>query len=235
MVDDWPNDRFVLFWGAKVALWLREPVVHLKFLTRALALKDDPEIRLRVIRGFLEQGDLEAAGQQLEQLLTDYPSDAEGLLLKGILHMQREQYEQAETAFESATQAGADRKKCLMGMGMAAMGRTYTQGAWERFLQVLNDHPDDAEAIHWLLRAGTAQNRWHELSEHLRRFIGRNPGDLATRFALAGVLLRGEEIESARKEYDALRKMAPSYDGLDELGRAITGREAALALDAASS
>lgn len=235
MVDDWPNDRFVLFWGAKVALWLREPVFHLKFLTRYLALKDDPEIRLRVIRGILEQGDLEAAGQQLQQLLTDYPSDAEGLLLQGILHMQREQYEQAETAFESAMQAGADCKKCLMGMGMAAMGRTYTQGAWERFLQVLNDHPDDAEAIHWLLRAGTAQNRWRELSEHLRRYVGRNPGDLAARFAFVSVLFRAEHIEAARKEYDVLCKVAPSYDGLSQLGQAIARREAALTMEAASS
>jgi thioredoxin-like negative regulator of GroEL len=149
--------------------------------------------------------------------------------------MQRDQYEQAETAFGSAIREGADRKKCLMGMGMAAMGRAYTQGAWQRFLQVLDDHPDDADAIHWLLRAGTAQNRWHELGEKLQAYVARNPGDLAIRFAFASVLLRGEQIEAARREYDALRQTAPRYDGLDELGRAITGREAALALEAASS
>lgn len=235
MVDDWPNDRFVLFWGATVAQWLQEPVLHVKFLARYLELKDDPGIRLRVIRGFLEQGDLGAADQQLQQLLTDRPGDAEGLLVRGILDMQREQYEQAESAFNRAMQAGADCRKCLMGMGMAAMGRAYTQGAWERFLQVLAEHPDDAEAIHWLLRAGTAQNRWQELSEHLRSYVRRNPGDLAARFAFASVLLRGEQIEEARREYDALRQVAPGHDGLDQLGQAITGREAVLAFEAASS
>jgi Flp pilus assembly protein TadD len=122
-----------------------------------------------------------------------------------------------------------------MGMGMAAMGRAYTQGAWERFLQVLAEYPDDAEAIHWLLRAGTAQNRWQELGEHLRRYVRRNPGDLAARFAFASVLLRDEQIEEARREYDALRQVAPGHDGLNQLGQAITGREAALALEAASS
>lgn len=235
LVDDWPNDRFVLFWGATVAQWLHEPVLHVRFLARYLELKDDPGIRLRVVRGFLEQGDLGAADQQLQQLLADCPSDAEGLLLRGILGMQREQYDQAESAFDRAMQAGADCKKCLMGMGMAAMGRAYTQGAWERFLQVLAEHPDDAEAIHWLLRAGTAQNRWQELGEHLRRYVRRNPGDLAARFAFASVLLRGEQIEEARREYDALREVAPGHDGLDQLGQAIRGREAALAFEAASS
>ena len=69
------------------------------------------------------------------------------------------------------------------------MGRAYTQGAWERFLEVLAENPDDAEAIHWLLRAGTAQNRWQELSEQLRAYVTRNPADLAVRFAFAGVLI----------------------------------------------
>jgi GT2 family glycosyltransferase/Flp pilus assembly protein TadD/2-polyprenyl-3-methyl-5-hydroxy-6-metoxy-1,4-benzoquinol methylase len=235
MVDDWPNDQFVLFWGGKVALWLREPVLHLKFLTRYLELKNDRGIRLRVIRGLLEQGDLGAADRQLLRVLADCPSDAEGLLLKGVLSMQREQYEQAESAFDLALQAGADRKKCLVGMGMAAMGRAYSQGAWERFLQVLNDHPDDAEVIHWLLRAGTAQNRWEELSRHLQCYVSRNPGDLAVRFALAGILVRADRIEAARLEYTALQALAPTFDGLAELGQAIASKEAVTAMESAHS
>ena len=235
LVDDWPDDRFVLSWAATVCERLHEPTLQVKFLARYLELKDDLPMRLRVIRELLEQGDLGAAERHLQKLLTNCPAHAEGLLLKGILGMQREQYEQAEAAFDSAMREGADRKKCLMGMGMAAMGRSYTQGAWERFVRVLAEYPDDAEAVHWLLRAGTAQNRWRELSGQLRSYVGRNAGDVAARFAFASVLLRGEQIEAARREYDALRQIAPSYDGLDDLGRAITGREAALALEAASS
>lgn len=235
LVNDWPQDLYVLSWGAMVAERLNESVPQVKFLDRCLELQDDLQMRLQVIRTFLEQQNLGAADRHLQKLLSVSPNHAEGLLLKGILGMQREQYEQAEAAFDSAMRAGADRKKCLMGMGMAAMGRSYTQGAWERFVRILAEYPDDAEAIHWLLRAGTAQNRWRELSGQLRGYVERNPEDVATRFAFASVLLRGEQIEAARQEYDALRQIAPSYDGLDELGRAITGREAALALEAASS
>lgn len=233
--EDWPNDRFALSWAAMVCERLHEPTLQLKFLARYLELQDDPPTRLRVIRELLEQRDLGAADQHLRKLLTDCPTHAEGLLLKGILDMQREQYRQAEIAFDSAMREGADRKKCLMGMGMAAMGRAYAQGAWERFLQVLAEHPDDAEAIHWLLRAGTAQNRWQELGEQLCAYVTRNPGDLAARFAFASVLFRAEHIEAARKEYEDLCKVAPSYDGLSQLGQAIAGREAALTMEAASS
>jgi GT2 family glycosyltransferase/tetratricopeptide (TPR) repeat protein len=233
LVDEWPNDRFVLSWGAMVAERLQEPISRTKFLSRYLALVDEPAERLALIRTLLEQKDLTGAEEQLRVLLASSPNHAEGLLMKGILCMQREQYEQAEAAFDLALQGGANRKKCLMGMGMASLGRAYRQGAWERFLQVLEERPDDAEAIHWLLRAGTAQNRWDELSWHLRKYLSRNPGDLAIRFAVAGVLVRAEQIEAARQEYEALRTLDPTYDGLAELGHAISGKEAALAMETA--
>lgn len=234
-VHDWPRDAHVLFWASKVCEKLAEPALQQSFLTRHLELKESPGVRLSLARALLTQQHLAAAERHLNKLLEDSPDDADALLLRGILCIQREQYKEAETSFSSAVKQGADRKKCLMGMGMAAMGRAYTQGAWERFLQVLAEYPDDAEAIHWLLRAGTAQNRWQELGERLCAYVTRNPDDLAARFAFAGVLFRAEQIEAARKEYDALCKVAPSYDGLSQLGHAIAGREAVLTMEAASS
>ncbi len=235
LVHDWPNDAYVLSWGAMVAERLQEPVYQAQFLARYAALVDEPDKRLNLVRILLEQKNLSGAEEQLRMILNATPEHAEGLLLQGILCMQREQYAQAEMAFSTALREGAERRKCLMGMGMAAMGRAYTQGAWERFLEVLVEHPDDAEAIHWLLRAGTAQNRWQELAEHLHRYTTRNPGDLAARFAFTSVLLRGEQLEAARREYEALGKVDPRYDGLVQLGQAIAGREAALTMEAASS
>ena len=235
LASDWPNDPEILAWASSICEHLQEPKLQQTFLSRYLVLKEAPKERLSLIRSLLEQNDLRGADSHLQSLLAASPSHAEGLLLKGVLCMQREQYEQAERAFASARQAGADRKKCLMGMGMAAMGRAYTQGAWERFLEVLADNPDDGEAIHWLLRAGTAQNRWQELGEQLHRFVTRNPGDVAVRFAFAGVLLRGEQIEAARREYETLQTLASGYDGLDQLGQMIAGKQAVFLTGAARS
>ncbi len=232
---EWPADPSVLQWAASVAEAMKQPAFASAFMRRVMALDDPAAEELGVIREALANGQVTIASSQVEALLTCHPSHAEGLLLKAVLNMQREQYEQAETAFDMAMQQGADRKKCLMGMGMAEMGRAYTEGAWARFLEVLTEYPDDAEAIHWLLRAGTAQNRWQELGEHLQRYTAGNPEDLAARFAFTSVLLRGEQIEAARREYDGLCKIDPQYDGLVQLGQAIVGREAALAMEAASS
>lgn len=234
LAEEWPNDPYVLSWGAMMAERLDEPVSRITLLTRSVDCTNNPDERLALVRTLLEQKDVVGAEEQLRVVLAASPNHADGLLLKGILSMQREQYGSAEDAFASALEEGANRKKCLMGMGMAAMGRAYTQGAWERFVEVLVDHPDDAEAIHWLLRAGTAQNRWEELADHLRSYVTKHPSDLTIRFALASVLLRGDQIEAARRQYDALRAEAPTYDGLDQLGQMIAGREAPLTTGAAS-
>lgn len=233
LVQDWPRDPSVLFWAAMVCEKLGEPLFQQSFLVRYLDLNESPAVRLSLARALLTQKNLTEAERHLRALLAKCPAHAEGLLLRGVLCMQREQYREAEASFSLAMEQGADRKKCLMGMGMASLGRAYAQGAWEQFLLVLVEHPDDAEAVHWLLRAGTAQNRWAELSGHLRQYVSRNPGDLAVRFALAGVLVRAERIDEARREHDALQAVAPEFDGLAELGRVITGKEAVMAMEGA--
>lgn len=232
LADDWPNDRFVLAWGASVAKRLQELAAHIRFLSRFVSLTDEPAERLALARLLLEQKNLPAAEEQVRMALASVPDHPEGLFLQGVLCMQREQYVEAERAFSTAFHRGADRAKCLMGMGMAAMGRSYPQGAWEKFCEVLADHPDDPEAIHWLLRAGAAQNRWGELIRYVRAYVERNPGDLATRFALTGVLLRADRIEEARKEQEVIRALDPAYDGLAELEEAISKKEAVLAVEA---
>jgi GT2 family glycosyltransferase/Flp pilus assembly protein TadD len=235
LVEDWPADAMILLWAAGVAQHLEETLLHTTFLKRYLEQREAPAIRLALARATLERNEVVEADTHLRKLLACDPHHAEGLLLQGILCMQREQYREAEAAFTKALDRGADRKKCLMGAGMACMGRKYLQGAWQNFLRVLSENPDDAEAIHWLLRAGTAQNRWIDLSRQLRNYLTRNPGDLAARFAFASVLLRADLVEEAQQEYSQLRALAPSYDGLVELGQALASKEASMAVEPSHS
>ncbi len=50
----------------------------------------------------------------------------------------------------------------------------------------------------------------------------RNFGDLSVRYALAGVALRLGRYDVARTQYDAVQVLDPAYDGLPELGKALT-------------
>ena len=232
---EWPADASVLQWAASVAAAMHLPDVAKECQRRAETLSDPASGELEQIRTALTSGQLSQASSRVDALLRQFPAHAEALLLRSILHMQREQYREAEIAFTTALNHGANRRKCLMGIGMASMGRAYPQGAWQTFLRVLAENPDDPEVVHWLLRAGTAQNRWRELSVQLRNFLARNPSDLSVRFAYAVVLLRADHVEAARQEYDQLRALAPSYEGLAELGQAIAGKETLMAVDVSNA
>lgn len=220
--DEWPSVADVLSWGA----WLCTKVGHLPlsrhFYQKLLQHHDDPTARRALARMALGEGNLSKADFHLGALLKRFPQDGEGWVLRGILDMQQAHYAEAEQAFLTALTHQGDRRKSMMGLGMARVGQDKFDQAWNDFCTVLNEYPDDAEAIHWLLRVGTARGLWAELGERLQGFLSRNPADLSVRFALAGVLIRSGQTDAAQREYRTLCTLAPSYEGLEELAQALS-------------
>lgn len=133
--------------------------------------------------------------------------------------MQRNRYGEAENAFERARASGGNQRKSSLGMVMAAMGANHLERAWDVLLPLCANEPDDEECMHWLLRCGTALERWEAIRTRLVAFLVRNPGNMALRFALAGVFLRSGQRAEAQREYDMLRILDPALEGLDELAR----------------
>ena len=220
--EEWPSVADVLTWAA----WLCTKTGHVswsrQYYQKLVREYDDPAARKALARVALEDGNLSEAYSLLSPLLNRFSEDGEGWLLRGILDMQGTQYAEAEQAFRTALAHGGDRRKAMMGLGMARMGLNESDQAWNDFRTVLTEFPDDADAIHWLLRAGTVCGLWGELGECLHIFVSRNPADLSVRYALAGVLIRTGQIELAQREYQTLCALAPSYEGLEELARALS-------------
>lgn len=222
---EWPVDASVFTWAGGVALAIQRPELARELVQHIRILGTGATPDLSEIRDALREGNLKKAENGLKTVLVRHPHMAEAWQLQGLLLMQRQNYREAGTAFQTALRDGAEARKCRLGLGMSLMGENKEDQAWEEFARVLDDHPDDADAVHWLLRAGAASQRWKELADRLSRFVDRNPADLSVRFALAGVLVRAEQVEAARKEYDTLRALAPDYDGLTELGQAIAEKD----------
>ena len=152
---EWPSVPDALVWGAWLCARIGHPPLTRHFYQRLLQDHDDPAARRALARMALEEGDLSEAASHLGTLLKRFPEDGEGWVLRGILSMQQAQYVEAEQAFLMALTRQGDRRKSMMGLGMARMGLDGYGQAWNDFCTVLNEYPDDAEAIHWLLRAGT--------------------------------------------------------------------------------
>lgn len=223
--DEWPSVADVLGWGAWLCTKTSHSPLSRHFYQKLLQHHDDPTARRVLARMALEEGNLSEADSHLDVLLKRFPQDAEGWVLRGVLDMQQAHYAEAEQAFLTALTHQGDRRKSMMGLGVARVGQGEIDRAWNDFSTVLNEYPDDAEAIHWLLRAGSARGLWSELSERLQGFVLRNPADLSVRYALAGVLIRSGQTEAAQQEYQTLCTLAPSYEGLEELARALSAHD----------
>lgn len=223
-VEEWPADVWILRWATLLCHGIANPRLAIPFWQRVLALEDDPQARIALAKHALETGALAEAETHLTILLKTGPSHGEAWLLRGIVAMQRNQYGEAENAFEQAKVCGADSRKSSLGMVMAAMGAGHIESAWKLLLPLCANEPDDEECMHWLLRCGTALERWEAVTVRLTAFLVRNPGNMALRFALAGVFLRSGRRTDAQREYDMLRALDPAFDGLDELARKLAER-----------
>ena len=220
-VHEWPDEASVLRWGAYLSEALGAAEAAESLWKRVVNLEEASDARSALARFALERGQLNDAQTHLDVLLTDTPEHGEGWLLRGILYMQRQAYADATSAFEAALRHGGNARRARMASGMAALGQETLDRAWMEFTEVLSVHPDDAEAMHWVLRTGTVLERWAEVFVLLQRFVDRNPGDLSMRFALAGVSLRLGRHDVARVHYDAVRLLDPAHDGLPELIKAL--------------
>ncbi len=232
--DQWPADVWVLRWAAFVCRCVGRHGLAEPFWGRVLQMEEDPDARVALAKSAVERGALGQADEHLQRLFTKHPEHGEGLLVLGIAAMQRESYAEAGTAFEQALRHHADARKARLGIAMSALGLHQPAKAWTALSTLLEDEPDDAEAIHWLIRAGTLLARWDELSDRLTTYLARNPADLGARFALCGVLVRVERLDRARQEYDRLRALDPSYDGLDELEQRIAAKDSVIVSDHAA-
>ena len=225
-VEAWPSDGQALRWGAYVCGHIGIPQYEVMFWRRLLEIEEASEARAALARHAIEQGHIAEAEPHISMLINSERHRGEGWLLRGVACMQGHAYPQAIEAFETALQFSGDHRKARMGCGMAAMGDSRFDYAWECFQYVLKTFPDDVEAINWLLQAGTALQRWPDLAEVLERFIQRNPADLAVRYALAGVLLRLGRYDLARLQYNAVHLLDSTYEGLPELAKALDNHQA---------
>lgn len=219
--DLWPDDVPVLQWAAAVCRLVGLADRAGSFWERILSLGEDAPARVALAQEALGKGQLDAAERHLDAAHRHAPTSAQAWFLRGVLEMQRQAFAEASRAFERACREGADLRKARLGLCMAHMGEGKAEAAWDLCRCLMNDHPDDQEVVHWLVRAGAVVQRWAQLADDLGRYVLRNPADLSARFAYAGALVRLGRLEDARREHDTIRLLNPGFEGLAELAKAV--------------
>jgi Flp pilus assembly protein TadD len=215
---EWPDDGEVFRWAANLCRSLNLFEEERAFLKCTLSLGEDRETREQLAKLALNLKDLSEAAQHVQALIRSDPNDGSAQWLQGILSMQSQDWAEATKSFRRALRCGHDPRKAGIGLGMACVGIGDVEEAWRVFEQVLLEHPDDSEAMNWLIQSGTSLQRWSGLSQHLSRFVERNPAECDMRFALAGVEVRAGRMASAKQQYEMLSLLKPDYRGLQDLG-----------------
>lgn len=176
----------------------------------------DPDL---LIRHALERGMIEEAGEAIEAFIAADPEHHEGWFLKGVHGLLIGDNAQASVWFDEALRRGADRRAARLGRAQALLGADRAKQAWVTLTELVVDEPGDHEVIHWLLRAGSALEKWDALADILEDHLVKRPEDDAARFAYAGVNLRLGRLPEARLHHDILRDRGADLMGLDDLTR----------------
>lgn len=214
---EWPRNDLVSIWAARVCTELGFDDEAEAFWTRAVQLGETRASRIGLARLLLKKGRSDEAHSHIEALLKGNPDDEEAWHIQGVGWLQARCYERAVEAFRRAGKRPASCK----GLGMAYLGLNQHHEAFDVLARLLHDQRDDGEALNWLLRAGTALEKWEELIYHLSAFLARNPANCDFRFALAGVYLRVGRVAEAVHEYRSLKLLKPDYEGLNDLAEAL--------------
>ena len=226
----WPDEPAALRWAAQVSAQAGFLDTASRFWERVEALEDAPDARAALVRLALFGGRLDEARRRLPRLLGTSPDHGEGWLLKGVIAIQDADWEAAEGAFDGAYRRGADARRARLGKAMALVSRGRCQPAWDLLTPLALEYPNDADILHWLLRAGVSLERWDELAVALERHLDHLPNSDSARFALAGIEVRRGRPGRARNHLERLREDGSRIDGLDDLAEAITRAEAASGL-----
>lgn len=176
----------------------------------------DPDL---LIRHALERGMVEEAAEAIEAFIAADPEHHEGWFLKGVHGLLVGDCTHASLWFDEALLRGADRRAARLGRAQALLGAQRAKHAWLTLTELVADEPGDHEVIHWLLRAGSALQKWADLSSILEEHLEMCPEDDAARFAYAGVSFRLGNLSEARTHHDILRERNADLMGLDDLTR----------------
>ena len=205
---------------------VKQPLVQDDSISHSMSHLEQPlssqsDVNLKEAQTALAQGRLDEAKELLEPFIQCHPYHSEAWLVCGVLSMQYQNYKKAVDAFNAALRYGADDRKCRMGLAMALMGQGVERQSQMVLLEVLTSHPDDEEAIHWLIRVCTALEDWAKLESSLGYYLKRNPANYSIRFALASVLVKQRKMSEAQSHLDTLKLLNPDFAGLEDLQEVI--------------
>lgn len=176
----------------------------------------------------LEAGEAAAKSSHFEQaneLLSKaeelVPNSTRVLKARGAVLLAQMNYTAAIAYFDRALSIDANDPKILTGRGMCDLVQKHYASASIFFERALRLKPDYVVALHQILECSYNLEQYDIALASIERFLNVCPDDVNIRFCLAGCLFKTGRIADALVELDNIQKLAPAFDGANELRKVI--------------
>jgi tetratricopeptide (TPR) repeat protein len=165
----------------------------------------------------LLQGQIEPAGQLIEQILKRNPQSGRALCAKGALNGFKNKWDDAKSMFTYALEINPKNDTALTGIGLYHLQKGDKNSAWEYFEHATNINPENTRALLGLIEVGYSTQRLDGVERALKAYLDMHPADMDFLYSLAGCLFAQNRLSEAKAEVDKITLFKPDHRDALEL------------------
>lgn len=156
----------------------------------------------------IEKGDLGTADTTADYMIKNFPKNAEGYRLKGLVYYQRKNYAEAITRLQLSLKYRPSLEGYYF-LGLCYYNRGELESALSQFRKILDYAPDSRQAR---LMTGTillAQKRVDDAITEIQKVLQKNDGDALAHNLLGNAYMAKGMFEEGMREYNRATKIDP--------------------------
>ena len=129
-------------------------------------------------------------------LAPDEPGPYVGL---GVIALQQNNLDDAETAFKVACRLDTSCVKAYAGLGIAAQEKADYKRAFEMYLKCLELDADNLIALLGLFQTSCQMGSFADITHYLEVYLGMHPGDTSVMFPLAALYAKDGQFDASKR------------------------------------
>lgn len=158
---------------------------------------------------YASMGQYEPAQQYYERAATLEPDDPRPYVGLGVIGIQQERWEDADTAFRVALRLDAQCSRAYTGLAMIAEQRQEHRKAFDCYLKSLECDPDNLTALLGLFQASCRMGSFRQVIYYLDLYLQSHPQDTSVMFSLAALYVKDGSLIKAKRMLQELIVLTP--------------------------
>jgi tetratricopeptide (TPR) repeat protein len=128
-------------------------------------------------------------------LCPDEPGPYVGM---GVVSLQQNHLDDAETAFRVACRLGPKCSKAYLGLGMVEQQRADYRKAFDMFLKCLELDSNNLVGLLGLFQVSCQMGSFEKVTYYLKSYLNMHPGDISVMYPLAALYMRDGRLEESK-------------------------------------